>query len=382
MLDNTIHWDYASESIVDLKECDMNITVIGSGHGGCAMAGVLAMHGHTVSIVKLSKAIHMENFEVLQVRKTIRLKGIEGQGEFPLQCVTTNPAEVIPEAELVLVYYVSNYHPYVAQRCAGYFHKGQTIILNTGYCGSLIFLREMRKIGNNSRPLFAEFETLPYSSRLQPEGSVEIVSRNLRHPFATFPASRAHELVDYLGSILGECVPRRHLLEVALHNPNLVIHTIGVLMNVSLVEHKAKRFSMYRDGFSQSVWNVVKKLDVEKMDVLEKLGAPRIPYFDEFRLRTFTDTSIDGFAGFRHYAAEAPDGPFKVEHRYVTEDVPMGLGLLHSLGQATKVPTPVCDSLIHLACALLPNHDFWKEARTLESIWEGTLAELLSILTR
>lgn len=360
----------------------MKVTIIGSGHGGCAMAAVLAMHGHEVSIVKLSNAIHMDNFRTLQSRKRIRLMGIEGEGDYPLQCVTTNPGEVVPEADLVLIYYVSNYHPIVAKRCASHFHERQTVVLNPGYCGSFIFLKEMQAVRNSSYPLFAEFETLPYSSRLGTKGSVNIVSRNVRHPFATLPASRAHEVVDGFASVLGECVPRRHLLEVALHNPNLVIHTTGVLMNVSLVESKQRRFAMYRDGFSKSMWNVVAKLDAEKMNILEKLGAPRVPYFDEFRLRTFEDTNIDGFAGFKHYASEAPDGPFTIEHRYITEDVPMGLGLLHSFGQAVGVSTPVCYSLICIASALLPNHNFLKEARTLDSIWNGSVGELLEFVTK
>jgi opine dehydrogenase len=150
---------------------------------------------------------------------------------------------------------------------------------------------------------------------------------------------------------------------------------------VALVEGKERRFAMYRDGFSPSVWNLVFRLDSEKMDVLEKLGAPRIPYFEEFKLRTFRDTSIDSLEGFMHYASEAPDGPFAIEHRYVTEDVPMGLGLLHSLGRRVGVPTPVCDSLLVIASALLPSHDFWREARTIEQLWDGTLEDLLEVLT-
>jgi opine dehydrogenase len=152
-------------------------------------------------------------------------------------------------------------------------------------------------------------------------------------------------------------------------------------MNVALVEGKVRRFAMYRDGFSPSVWNLVFRLDNEKMDVLEKLGAPRIPYFEEFRLRTFRDTSIDSLEGFQHYASEAPDGPFAIEHRYVTEDVPMGLGLLHSLGARVGVPTPICDSLVNIASGLLPGRDFWKEARTIEQLWDGSIADLLKVLT-
>lgn len=360
----------------------MKVTIVGSGHGACAIAAVLAKHGHEVSLVKLGTAVHMENFRFLQKHKKIRLSGIEGEGEFDLCQVTRDPAEVIPRAELVLVYYVSNFHSMVAKWICPYLNEAHIVVLSPGYAGTLLFRKEMLMEGNKSFPLFVEFETLPYSSRIEKPGSVMISSRNVRHPFSTYPGSQAQHIASVLQPILGRCVPRTHLLEVALHNPNLVIHTAGVLLNVALVEHPDKKFALYRDGFSNSVWNLIFKLDQEKMDVLEKLGAPRISYFDEFRLRTFEDTSIDSLEGFRHYAAEAPDGPFTVEHRYITEDVPMGLGLLHSLGQATGVPTPICDSLIHIASALLPHHNFWLEMRTIESLWESSIDSLLKFLSK
>jgi opine dehydrogenase len=345
------------------------------------MAAVMAMRGHSVNILKLGNSMHVENFHAMQQSGELHLTGIEGEGSFRLDRVTTDPAKVIPDSELILVYYVANYHPLVASAIGPYLNGRQTVVLNPGYCGSLIFSKAMQSAGRTDLPLFAEFETLPYSSRITSPGVVSIVSRNVRHPFATYPAGRAGEMIAHFGEVLGECVPRRHILEVALHNPNVVIHTIGVLMNAALVESKQKRFAMYLDGFSPSIWKMVLKLDNEKMDVLEKLAAPRISYFDEFKLRTFEDTAIDSRAGFHHYASEAPDGPFTVDHRYVTEDVPMGLGLLHSLGKAVGVATPVCDSLLHIATAMLPHRDFWQEARTLEKLWDGSLEDLLQVLT-
>lgn len=359
----------------------MKVTVVGTGHGGCAMAAVMGMRGHEVSMLKLGTRMHVENFHVLEAQMQINLEGIEGHGTFPIHRLSTAPKEVIPDAELVLVYYVANYHPLVAEALAPHLHRGQTVVLNPGYAGSLIFVKSMRAASKDGLPLFAEFETLPYSSRITSPGTVSIVSRNVRHPFATYPASRSGELIANVGDVLGECVPRRHILEVALHNPNVVIHTIGVLLNAASVESTEKRFAMYRDGFSPSVWNVVARLDNEKMDVLEKLGAPRISYFDEFKLRTFENLHIDSVEGFRRYASEAPDGPFTIDHRYITEDVPIGLGLLHSLGLMTEVKTPICDSLIHLASALLPAHDFWQEARSIYQLWDGNLESLLQTMT-
>ncbi|HTS69438.1 MAG TPA: NAD/NADP octopine/nopaline dehydrogenase family protein, partial [Terriglobia bacterium] len=85
---------------------------------------------------------------------------------------------------------------------------------------------------------------------------------------------------------------------------------------------------------------------------------------------------------FRQYASEAPDGPFTLDHRYVTEDVPMGLGLLHSLGKKVGVATPICDGLINIASGLLPGRNLWDEARAIDHLWHGTLAELLEFLTK
>jgi len=360
----------------------MKVAVVGTGHGGCAIAAVLAKNGHDVGLLKLGKKMHIENFNVLRRGRKIQLTGIEGEGEFDLWIVTDEASELIPQVDLVLVFYVSNYHRLVAERIGSFLNERQTVVLNPGYMGSLLFEREIARREHCELPLFAEFETLPYSSRIIRPGCVWISSRNVRHPFAAYPAGRAAELRERLEPVIGTCVPRSHLLEVALHNPNLVIHTIGVLLNMASVESREKRFAMYRDGFSPAVWEVVFKLDEEKMAILEKLGVEKTPYFEEFKLRTFVDDIPDPFEAFKMYADEAPDGPFSVDHRYVTEDLPMGLGLLHSLGQLTGVQTPVCDSLINIAAAALPQHDFWSGLRTIESVWDGSLDELLHVLTR
>lgn len=359
----------------------MKITVVGTGHGGCAMAAVLSQHQQDVSLLKLTNAIHNDNFSAIRQQRGIHLKGIEGEGFYPIIKASTEPEAVIPDADVILVFYVANFHEQIAERISPFLNKKQIVVINPGYGGSLLFEKHLKKLGKPELPLFVEFETLPYSSRITQPGEVSIVSRNVRHPFAAYPASRNDEAYDLLTPVIGECVPRQHLLEVALHNPNLVIHTVGVLMNASLVESPKQDFAMYRDGFSPTVWKVAQQLDKEKMDVLEAMNAERISYFQEFKLRTFADIHIDDIAGFQHYANEAPPGPFTVNHRYVTEDVPVGLGLMQSLGRHLKVPTPVCDSLITLSCAMLPEQPLAQDIRSLEKLGEHDIQQLLRRLT-
>ena len=51
----------------------------------------------------------------------------------------------------------------------------------------------------------------------------------------------------------------------------------------------------------------------------------------------------------------------------MTEDVPYGLVAWASLGRATGVDTPLMDSLIHLAGAIL-GQNCWQEGRNLEKM--------------
>ncbi len=66
------------------------------------------------------------------------------------------------------------------------------------------------------------------------------------------------------------------------------------------------------------------------------------------------------------------DGPYQAtgtprsfDHKYITEDVPVGLMPMSALGAAAGVATPAIDALITLVRAMT-GRDFAAEARTLE----------------
>ena len=68
-------------------------------------------------------------------------------------------------------------------------------------------------------------------------------------------------------------------------------------------------------------------------------------------------------------------GPFSIQDRYVTEDVPVGCHIYHELGKKYGVETPVIDSMITLG-SVMTGKDFYKNGLTLDDLGIGQLDKL------
>ncbi len=56
---------------------------------------------------------------------------------------------------------------------------------------------------------------------------------------------------------------------------------------------------------------------------------------------------------YRYRQEPYGDGPFNLETRYITEDVPIGCFLISELGKKYGAKTPIVDSMITLANSML-----------------------------
>ena len=159
------------------------------------------------------------------------------------------------------------------------------------------------------------------------------------------------------------------MAEAALHNPNMIVHTVGAVMSIPRIEATGGDYCMYHEVFTPSVWNILEKLDGEKMDVLRALDFAPVPYVEACKFRNSLDDERDAKQVFFDYAAmpTRAKGPTSVNSRYITEDVSQGLVLLESMGAVLDVPTPVASALIALASAAL-GRDLRKDGRSLEAL--------------
>lgn len=339
-----------------------NITIVGAGNSGCAHACQLSLAGHKVRIFKTSHSLHDENFERIARAGGIKCidNTLSNERFVKIDRITRNPAEAFENAEYVLVLTQSLQHKTIAELISPYIQKIKGLLIVPGNMGSMYF----RPLLPDS-VLIAEGESTIIDARINEPGSVTVLFRNTRNALSFNPAKDSARGFEVFSALIPNYTAlRTNIVETAMHNPNLVVHTVGTIMSASRIEMTHGEFWMYRESFSPSVWNIIETLDAEKNAVIKAYGGKPQPYLECCKWRNEENLETDAMEVFRNYAYNgAPKGPVSLRNRYIEEDVPNGLCLLQSLARAAGISTPIADSLIILAGALLKT-DFEQVART------------------
>ena len=356
----------------------MNICIIGTGNAGTTVGADLSLKGHRVTLLKTSNALHNENFNFIQEKKYITIEGIDGFVRTAhYYKVTRDLSEAItPDVELIIVYVQTNYHESIIKMIEPYLIDNQILMFEPGYCSTAYLLKHSRK-----NIISVEAESSPIDCRIIEPGRCKELFRNVRNPIGVYPKCKAKETFNKLSSLGYNFTLLESIVEAGLHNPNLIVHTIGAIMSIPRIEYTdGCGYKMYKEVFTPSVWNLVLSLDSEKMAILKSLGLKEVSYVDACKFRNSEDLYVDSTEIFFDYANNhSPDGPNVSNSRYITEDVPQGLCLLESLGKQLNIPTPTCTSLINIASACL-NMDFRAEGRNLTSFGDDSLYKITSTI--
>jgi opine dehydrogenase len=217
-------------------------------------------------------------------------------------------------------------------------------------------------MGMTKDVVLAESVTFPYCCRcLNGPGTVNIHRVDgPRMLICCLPASDTPRVIKALEGTYADVVkPAKSILEPALYNVNIIVHPVGALLNMGRIEHSSGEFYMYKEGITPSVKKVVNRMDSERAALFCKLGYK--PY-------TYDEVFFDCFnMSVEEFAATSSKGPFNMQDRYVTEDIPMGATLTLSLGRKADVPMPTYEAMIHLA-SVINNIDYYSTGRNLENL--------------
>ena len=336
------------------------ISIIGAGNGGSAIAGDMTLAGHHCRLFEFPE--YRQNIEPIVAQGGIRVTGIARTGFARVALTTTDLAEAVRGTDLIMVTTQALGHERVARELVPHLSKGQTVILWPGSGGTLVFRKVWGEMGMTHRTFLAEGVTFPYCCRrLEGPGTVNI--HRIDGPkmlIAALPATDTSTVIQALSGTYADRVqPAVSILEPALYNVNILVHPVGALLNMGRIEYAKGEFWMYKEGLTPSVKKVIDRMDEERSALFKTLGYRPYTYDQVFRDCFNMDVA--------QFAATSSQGPFSMQDRYVTEDIPMGATLTASIGRKAGVPMPTYEAMIHLASVV--NHtDFYAKGRSLENL--------------
>ncbi len=345
---------------------DTRYTVIGAGHGGKAMAAHLALMGFPVTLYNRTP----ENVAAIKARGTIHLTSYEGgpHGFAELALVTSDMAEALQEAQIIMAVLPSSAHADVAGKCAPHLHDGQILVLNPGRTGgALEFAKVLRDRGCQADVTIAEAATFIYASRSEGPAESRIFRIKDAVPLAALPATRTEMVLECLHSAYPQFIDGVNVLHTGLNNMGAVFHPALTLLNAGRIESTRGDFQFYIDGVTPAVGRVLQVLDRERVTVASALGIRAQTGLEWLKMAYDTigadlTEAIHNQPGYQGIMA-----PRTLRHRYLFEDVPMSLVPMAALGRRYGVSVRGMDSIIRLAC-FVHHTDYWRRGRTLDKL--------------
>ena len=349
----------------------MKIAVLGGGNGSFAAAGDFALQRHDVRLWRRDPA------EVATHRTAgscIIVKDANGQHHVQLALVTSDIGEAVVDTELILCPAPAFAQHDIAARLAPHLADGQVVFLPPATFGSMIFAAAARDAGNRAMVSFAETGTLPWLTRKHGPFEVAITIRAKRLPVGVFPLATADHAIAVIGRAFpGVIEPCGDALSAALMNAGPIIHPPLIIMNAGPIEH-FERWDIHKEGTQKAIRRVTDALDAERIAVREGFGysGPHFPlahhYASEGEQWMYGRGSHDRLTD----SGDWRERIVLTEHRYMREDLRLGLSLLISVAELAGVATPLAKSFLAIGGTIC-GEDFMKSGRTLARLGLGGL---------
>jgi len=380
---------------------DKPIAVLGGGAVAKAIAGDCALGGANVRICDMEQfaAKTLRNVEKVGIKfygDQINLHGFEREGFAKMDKVCTDVAEAVKDAGIIIVGTPVFGHRPFFQKLIPYLEDGQVVHIFPDNFGSMVLRRMMREAGCKAKVIVGGWSSSTYGSRVDIHGGVithkiRVYYRAITLRGAAMPSSDTESFIEsskYLPSMdavtYGDgAVAGDTSLDIGFSNVNPVLHCPGAILGVSTMQNFGRifgddksKFSIYSHTYCEAISQVQYTFYREECALAEAIGVGIQPYEKQmfFSRENVLGQEYMGLDYLIPFDQQDPiqfgTGPFSMENRYITEDIPIGCSIYSQLGKAFGVPTPVIDSMITLAVAIL-DRDLVSTGYTLSDLGIG-----------
>ena len=355
----------------------MNVAVLGGGNGAFAAAADLTLAGHAVRLWRRSEA----DLRAVRDAGGITLSAEDRHGLARIATMTADLDAALSGADVVLLAVPATTHEALAPELAKRLTASHVVLMTPGSLGAFAMARDIARAQGGLPRAFAETGTLPWLARKTGPAAVSAPVRAANLPVGVFPASRTAEVLGRLRELFPAVRPCADVLDAALTNAGTVIHPPLVLLNAGAID--AGRFDIHATGTTASARKLIDAVDGERVTARKGWRYPA-PHYE---LSTYYEESraAEGLYGAGAKAKLVASGLWSetvtFEHRYVTEDVALGLPLLESAARTVGVATPASTGLLQVFGVLL-GRGLSGRGRALEShgLGDFTVREIRELL--
>jgi len=341
------------------------VAIVGAGIGGVYLAADLGLLGCALRLLDRDDA----RLHEIRARGGIDVEG-ERAGFAAIERVTTDPAAAVDGADIIVIVTGGTYQEGAARDLSPHLRDGQLILLVQGNTGGALVVRgALDQAGCRARVDIAEMDNYPYSCwRLGPVRIRPIVRKRWLQ-IAAFPGDRTAAVFARLSPLFPEAVAAPTVASTGFMNANAMLHVANCVGNAGRIDN-GEAYKFYAQGVTPAVARLYRAINAERVAVAAALGAP-VPILEDWFERVYGVRGADLSETCRLLTSNS-DGPYQAtgtprtwDHKYIAEDVPVGLMPMSAFGAVAGVPTPAIDAVIRMA-SIMAGTDFAAHARTLE----------------
>lgn len=371
------------------------IAVLGGGATARGHAACAAITGHEVRLYELPEFFGglgciRENREIRLSGKQESLYGFKREGLAKIDVVTDDIREAVEGAGIIVISFPAIGYKAFLEKLIPHLEDGMVIHFTTANFGSLILRKMMRSAGCTKKVIIGEWSSQPYGIRIKsaggeqmPEVSINYWAISLRGAALPMKDQDAFfESKKYVPSLDSVVNPVRGdtVADIGFSNVNPILHCPGTILGVGAMENwgvvygeDKHDFSIYSHAYCPSISKVQLALYREECSIAEAMGVG----IQDFKEESFFSRS--NILGSEHmgdkfvvpfseqYKLALGTGPFTIQNRYITEDIPVGCHIFWELARKFGVKVPVIEAMINLA-SVMTGEDFWETGVTLEDL--------------
>lgn len=332
----------------------MKVAILGCSDAGLALVADLVHAGHSVTLQcdgseKGQALMAAGRFTCLS--EAANLGGGLGLHEISDFVRVTSAAEAVAGAELVYLVSSPHDHEAILDTCAAAFDPEALLVLpQSGVGGALLAAAVLRRHGRGSVPV-AQISA-PYTIRPTTEATIRINKKKDRIPMGVHPAARTDEVLERLAPLFPQYYAVANSLAAGLTRVGMALHPIPMIMGAVKIEQLG-RYQYNAYDITPGVARVIEAADRERQALLLAMGL-EAPSFVELLNRSFGATGSNFHEAVHDVAtyknAYSPD---RLDHRYITDDVPTQVVPITELSAALGLKTPLFDAVIAMSDAIL-----------------------------